>query len=132
MFKARMYNKKAASKKSKPEEILKVLNQKPGQKIADIGSGGGYFTLRFAEAIGDQGKVCAIDTKEKYRKKFKANGRLAVIEYKSGGNIFNFKRFFGHNVPKEKIITELGQAGYQKIEEYGFLPEQSFCLFSPA
>jgi arsenite methyltransferase len=61
-FKARMFNRKASSSKSKPDEVLKALSLKPGEKVADIGSGGGYFTCRFAEAVGRKGKVYAIDT----------------------------------------------------------------------
>ncbi|MCK4713973.1 MAG: methyltransferase domain-containing protein, partial [Candidatus Aenigmarchaeota archaeon] len=46
----------------RPDEILKALALKPGEKVADIGSGGGYFTLRFAEAVGRKGRVYAVDT----------------------------------------------------------------------
>jgi arsenite methyltransferase len=60
--KARMYNMEAASPKNKPEEILKTLALKQGQKIADIGAGGGYFSLKFADAVGKQGAVYAVDT----------------------------------------------------------------------
>jgi arsenite methyltransferase len=59
--KARMYNMEAASPKNKPEEILKTLALKQGQKIADIGAGGGYFSLKFADAVGKQGAVYAVD-----------------------------------------------------------------------
>ena len=59
--KARMYNMEAANPKNKPEEILKTLALKQGQKIADIGAGGGYFSLKFAEAVGKQGAVYAGD-----------------------------------------------------------------------
>lgn len=61
-----MFNKKAASEKSKPDEILKALDLKAGQRVADIGSGGGYFSLRFAEAVGSTGQVFAVDTEAKY------------------------------------------------------------------
>lgn len=179
-----MFNKKAASPKSKPDEILKALDLKSGQNVADIGSGGGYFSLRFAEAVGKQGQVFAVDTNKDYldyiktkasiktlnnikrvqisgdridlpdnffdliffrnvyhhlknrveymktyKTKLKSNGRIAIIEYKPGGSIFSFRRFFGHNVPKEKIIAELKEAGYHKAEEYNFLSEQSFIIF---
>ncbi|QHU81889.1 hypothetical protein D3800_00055 [Microcystis aeruginosa NIES-298] len=30
--------------------------------IADIGSGPGYFTFKFSEAVGAKGKVLALDT----------------------------------------------------------------------
>jgi arsenite methyltransferase len=184
MCRAELFNKRAASPKSKPDEILKALDLKPGQKVADIGSGGGYFSLRFAEAVRGEGEVFAVDTNadylnhlganaskkglnniklvnisegrfdfpdnyfdliflrnvyhhlenrveymKGYKTKLKPEGRIAIIEYKPGGSIFSFRRLFGHNVPKEKIMAELEQAGYHEIEEHGFLPEQSFMIF---
>lgn len=44
-----------------PERVMKALEIKPGETIADLGSGPGYFTLRFARAIGPKGKVFAVD-----------------------------------------------------------------------
>ena len=185
MCRAELFNQKAAADKSKPAEVLQALQITPGQRIADLGAGGGYFTLRFAEETGAQGKVFAMDTEEKYLdfikmqaaeknlnnieyiklpeneadlpndffdlifirnvyhhlkdrtklmrkygKKLKVNGRLAIIEYRHGG-LFNFKHPLGHNVPKEKIVQELTLAGLQKTEDYDFLPEQSFTVFTP-
>lgn len=63
-IKARMLNRKASSAKSKSEEIIKALSLKPGQQIADVGSGGGYFSFLFARDVGREGKVYAIDTKK--------------------------------------------------------------------
>ena len=61
-LKAMMFNRKASDPKNKPDQILEALSLQPGQNIADIGAGGGYFSLRFANAIGRAGKVYAIDT----------------------------------------------------------------------
>jgi len=58
---AKMFNNKAANPKNRPRKTLEALDLKPGQRVADIGSGGGYFTLRFAEAVGEKGKVYAVD-----------------------------------------------------------------------
>lgn len=63
---AEMFNRKAASARSKADEIIKSLDLKPGMRVADIGSGGGYFTLRFAEAVGENGLVHAVDTNEEF------------------------------------------------------------------
>ncbi|MFX1563737.1 MAG: class I SAM-dependent methyltransferase, partial [Promethearchaeota archaeon] len=147
----------------------------------DIGAGGGYFSLRFAEVVGKEGIVYAIDTnpgflefirdsaKEKgldnirtiltkesvpvltekvdliftrnvyhhlsnrveYFKTLKGvlkpSGRISIIEYRRGGL---FRRTFGHYVPQETIVEEMGEAGYQVTEKYDFLPEQSFTIFS--
>ena len=45
----------------KPHEVLTALNIKPGDVIADIGAGTGYFTFRLAHFVGDKGKVYAVD-----------------------------------------------------------------------
>jgi ubiquinone/menaquinone biosynthesis C-methylase UbiE len=45
----------------KPHEVLAALALKPGETIADIGSGSGYFTLRFAAHVGETGRVFAVD-----------------------------------------------------------------------
>jgi ubiquinone/menaquinone biosynthesis C-methylase UbiE len=45
-----------------PERVIAALQLRPGAVIADLGSGGGYFTFRLAEALGPTGKVYAIDT----------------------------------------------------------------------
>ena len=57
-----MFNKKASDPRNKPNRILEALELRQGQNVADIGAGGGYFSLRFAEAVGRKGKVYAVDT----------------------------------------------------------------------
>jgi len=45
----------------KPQEVMTALAIKPGEVIADIGAGSGYFTFRLAHHVGDNGKVYAVD-----------------------------------------------------------------------
>jgi len=45
----------------KPHEVLTALNLKPGEVIADIGAGSGYFTFPIAHHLGPEGKVYAVD-----------------------------------------------------------------------
>jgi arsenite methyltransferase len=61
-LRAKMYNRRASSPKSRAEELIKSLELRSGQAIADIGSGGGYFSFRFAQIVGKTGKVYAVDT----------------------------------------------------------------------
>jgi arsenite methyltransferase len=61
----KMLNKEASSPKNKPKEIIDTLQIREGHAIADIGSGGGYFTLEFAKKVGKRGKVYAIETQLK-------------------------------------------------------------------
>lgn len=64
--KAELLNSKAAAEDSKPGEVIAALCLKKGQRVADIGSGGGYFSLLFAEAVGAGGKVYMTDTDQKH------------------------------------------------------------------
>ena len=45
----------------KPHEVVHALGLKPGEIIADIGAGSGYFTFHLARHVGDKGKVYAVD-----------------------------------------------------------------------
>ncbi len=45
----------------KPHEVLEALALRPGEVIADIGAGSGYFAFRFGHHVGEQGRVHAID-----------------------------------------------------------------------
>jgi len=63
---AQMFNKKADKPKYKAEKIIEKLALKPGQIIADIGPGGGYFTYKFASIVEKEGTVYAVDTNEEF------------------------------------------------------------------
>jgi len=45
----------------KPHEVIHALGLKPGEVIADIGAGSGYFTFHLARHVGEKGKVYAVD-----------------------------------------------------------------------
>ncbi len=45
----------------KSPEIMKALAFRPGEKVADIGAGSGYFTIPIAQAVGPNGIVWALD-----------------------------------------------------------------------
>ena len=181
--KARMFNKKASDPRNKPYLILDHLELQTGNVVADIGSGGGYFSLRFAEAVGKEGLVFAVDINSEFlefvkeeaeemglnnlkailtseddlslprkvdlifmrnvchhipnrtdyfrklKRWLKERGHIAILEYRKTKR-FSFHGLFGHYIPKETIINEMTQAGFQLEEDLAFLPEQSFTIFS--
>ncbi len=45
----------------KSPEIMKTLAFRPGERVADIGAGTGYFTFPVARAVGPTGHVLALD-----------------------------------------------------------------------
>jgi precorrin-6B methylase 2 len=44
-----------------PQLVIDALGIKPGQTIADLGAGSGYYSFRIAPLVGPTGKVLAID-----------------------------------------------------------------------
>jgi arsenite methyltransferase len=45
----------------KPHEVVEALALRPGEIVADIGAGSGYFALRLARHVGAEGRVYAVD-----------------------------------------------------------------------
>lgn len=60
----RMLERDSRDEMQKPAEIMAALEIRPGERVADIGAGSGYFTLRLAEAVGDGGRVLALDIRQ--------------------------------------------------------------------
>ncbi|KPK14954.1 MAG: hypothetical protein AMJ62_11220 [Myxococcales bacterium SG8_38] len=46
----------------KPEEVVALLQIRPGMTVVDLGVGTGYFLGRLSEAVGPRGRVIALDT----------------------------------------------------------------------
>ncbi len=44
-----------------PDTVIEALQLQPGDQVADLGSGAGYFTFRLARAVGPTGHVYAVD-----------------------------------------------------------------------
>ncbi len=179
--KAKLFNDKAAAEKSQADKIVELLEVKQGQNIADIGSGGGFFAFKFADKLGDNGKIFCldnneellssidrknnqriqtvlydgknilleensidlffmrnvthhIDNREEYfqqlKKFLKADGKIAVIDYKRG-SIFSFHGIIGgHYVNKNDIIEEMKKAGFKVFKDFNFLTDQHFTIFA--
>ncbi len=60
----RMLDRDSRDAMQKPAEVMAALAVRPGERIADVGAGSGYFTLRLAEAVGDGGRVWALDIRQ--------------------------------------------------------------------
>ncbi|RJQ48238.1 MAG: class I SAM-dependent methyltransferase [Nitrospiraceae bacterium] len=49
----------------KPGEVVKALDLKRGDVVADLGAGTGYFTRRLAVAVGNEGKAIGLEVEPK-------------------------------------------------------------------
>ena len=47
-----------------PAEVLDSLDLRPGEVVADLGAGSGYFTFRMAPKVGETGRVLAVEVQE--------------------------------------------------------------------
>ena len=60
-------------------EVVDAVDLKPGERIADIGAGTGLHTLLFAERVGVEGAVFAVDIEPRFLKLI--NQRAADNDY---------------------------------------------------
>lgn len=59
-----MVSGRGRDKWQRPDAVIAALAIQPGERIADLGAGGGYFTVRLARATGPTGIAYAVDTDE--------------------------------------------------------------------
>jgi cyclopropane fatty-acyl-phospholipid synthase-like methyltransferase len=57
---AKQFDDPARDAWQKPDQVLDALQLQPGSRVADLGAGTGYFTVRIATRIPD-GKLFAVD-----------------------------------------------------------------------
>ncbi len=166
-----------------PEEVIHALSIQPGDHIADLGAGSGYFTFRLADAVGPTGRVYAVDidadmnadlmkrvkakayqnievllaqpddpglpdrsinlifSSNSYhhldnrityflniRQDLHPDSRIAIIDFNGESWL---QQIIGHYTSDEVIQRELQEAGYILDQQFDFLPNQVFLIFSP-
>lgn len=62
------------------DDIMLHLGLRPGDTVADIGCGSGFFSYRFAKAVGERGHVYAIELKGEHIDRLNAFVKSAGIE----------------------------------------------------
>ena len=63
--------------------LSQMLDLKTGQRVADLGAGGGLFTLQAARLVGNQGEVYAVDIMKTILSDIESKSRMA--------NLYNIK-----------------------------------------
>src|SRR5262249_7491188 len=76
-----------------PEQIMDDLNIAEGAIVADVGAGGGWFTIQLARRVGPRGLVYAEDVQQPMLD--------AILRRAQRENLFNVRTFLGTaNDPK--------------------------------
>ena len=57
-----LFNNPRRERWEKTSKIMNVLDLKPGQVVVDVGSGPGHYTFKFADKVGADGYVYAVET----------------------------------------------------------------------
>jgi ubiquinone/menaquinone biosynthesis C-methylase UbiE len=57
---------------SDPKKNIEQFGVDPGLTVADLGSGGGFYSLALAAAVGKQGRVFAVDVQQDLLTKLKS------------------------------------------------------------
>jgi ubiquinone/menaquinone biosynthesis C-methylase UbiE len=63
----------------KPAQVVTLLDLRPGQVVADIGAGTGYFLPYWSKAVGDKGRVLALDVEPNMVEYMKRRARQANL-----------------------------------------------------
>ena len=67
----------------KPDQVMDALGVAESTVVADLGAGGGWFTVRLARRVGQNGKVYAVDVQrlmiEAIRRRMRREGYTNVI-----------------------------------------------------
>lgn len=101
---------KSRDKGRKPAEVLSILGVKPGMKVLDLSSGGGYYTDILSRVVGDDGEVVA------HNAPFVVNRFAGFFADKKNGWPAKF------NTPQwqsnvSKLIAELDNANYGVLND---------------
>jgi precorrin-6B methylase 2 len=57
----------------RPDQLVPALNLQPGDQVADVGAGTGYFSWRLAEAVTPQGRVYAVEVQPEMLERLRRN-----------------------------------------------------------
>lgn len=72
---------RALERYRKPAELIAALGIRPGQRVAEVGAGGGFLTLRLAQATGAKGHVIATDIDERSLAALRARAHAEGLDW---------------------------------------------------
>lgn len=135
---AKVFDDPAREAWQKPAEVIAALELAPGDAVADIGAGTGYFSVRLARAVPD-GRVYALDIEPNMVKHVIARAEKERLPNLSA--VLALGEAPRLPAPVDLILMvdtypdtvrqEMRRAGYALASEHAFLPYQYFLVFRP-
>jgi len=111
-------NEQTRDELGEAERVLNLLGIRPGQRVADIGAGLGYYTVRLARRLGPGATIYATDVKFEYLDQLRA--RLARERITGVQLILGLPRDPG--LPTDSVDVAILSHMYHEIENpYEFL-----------
>lgn len=101
----------------RPDDIVAALGLTPGVRVADVGAGDGFFTVRLARAVGPSGRVFAVDVEPKMLEALKQltqKEKLANVDTIQGEQ--NDPRLEPNGVDAVLIVN-----AYHEMREHGVM-----------
>ena len=139
----------------RPDLLMKALALKPGDAVADLGCGTGYFSWRMAQVVGAKGVVYGVEiqpemlahlaVKMKERgvtnvlgvlgtttdptvaRQLKPGGRVAFVEYRGEDPEVPIKPL--HKMTEAQVRKEMSAQPLEHVETVRTLPRQHISLF---
>jgi ubiquinone/menaquinone biosynthesis C-methylase UbiE len=97
----------------RPDDVVEVLALRPGESVADLGSGDGYFLPHLSRAVGPEGRVYAVEVEADLVEQLTARVDEESLE--------NVEVILGHyddpQLPDKELDTVLIVNTYHHIEE---------------
>ena len=98
-----------------PEQVVAALGLKAGDRVADLGSGGGYFTFPMAEEVGPSGRVYAVDIEQSLlayiAEQAEERGLPQIETIRSEGRAGTSGRLVGSDLSIQRLSSPTGSNG---------------------
>lgn len=108
-------------------DVLKSLDVSSGDWVADLGAGGGYYSMRLSDVVGSTGKVFAEDISDNSMRWL--HQRVKVFDLRNvevvRGEVDNPK------LPADTLAAVLVVNSYHHFEQYRAMDEQILRMLKP-
>lgn len=111
-------SEEARDRAGEAERVMELLGVRPGMRVADVGAGSGYYTVRLSPRVGQEGRVYAQDVVAGY-----LGGLEARVRREGLGNVVPvLGDAHDPRLPRESVDLALLVHMYHEVEQpYGLL-----------